>query len=137
MWLRTSLLVRPCLVVAVFASILVAAPASSADQGSVQIVAIAPAFCRVTALVNAPGLAGGAFGRGLYACNTVNAAQITAQVSNLDGATLRLGGDDIAVSATGLATFSPQQLASLSDLHVVNGRPPARSPIVELTITPQ
>jgi hypothetical protein len=130
-----SLSARPCLVLAAVASLCVAAPAASADQGAVQIVAVAPAFCRVTAMPHAPTLANGAFG--VRACNTVNEAQITARVSNLDGAALRFGSTDIAVSASGLATFSPQQLATLSDLRVVGARPAVTAPIVELTITPQ
>ena len=140
MSLRTSLPPKPCVVMAAaLVAVAAAAPASSADQGSVEIVAIAPAFCRVTATTPVPALASGVFGTVRRTCNTVNEAQITAQVSNLDGATLRLAGADIAVSASGAATLSPAQLDGLSDLHVVNARPAApRAPVaVELTITPQ
>ena len=137
MWLRTSLPDRPCIVMAAVVSILVVAPASSADQGSVQIVAIAPAFCRVSAA--APTLAPPSRAVDPRACNTVNDAQITARVSNLDGAKLELDGADIAVAANGMATFSPLQLATLSELHVVGAGPvAARAPIaVELTVAPQ
>ena len=136
---RTRSTLQSCIALTTaIASAAVIAPAFGADQGSVEIVAIAPAFCRVTAMPRAPAPTFGfaAVGR---ACNTVNDAEITAQVSNLDGAALRLGGADIAVSSAGLATFSPQQLAALSDLRVVNARrADARAPIaVELTVTPQ
>ena len=118
-------------------SVAVVAPANAGDQGTVEIVAIAPAFCRVTAMAHAAALVSGGLGAALRACNTVNEAQITAQVSNLEGAVLRLGAADIAVSASGMATFTPAQLATLSDLRVVNGRAAERAPVVELTITPQ
>jgi hypothetical protein len=112
---------------AAIATLAAAAPASSADQGSVQIIAIAPAFCRVAAMPAA------------RACNTVNDAQVTVQVSNLDGAALQLDGANIAVSAHGAATLSAGQLAGLSGLRVVDARPAdLRGPVaVELTITPQ
>jgi hypothetical protein len=138
MSLRTSLLSRPCIVMAAaLVSMAEVAPAFSADQGSVLIVAIAPALCRVTTAPRPPALTGVTFISATRACNTVNEAQITAQVSNLDGAALRLGADDIAVSANGMATFSPAQLSMLSDLHVVNGRVAERAPLLELTVTPQ
>jgi hypothetical protein len=139
---RTRSTLKSCgVMAAAIASVSAVAPAVSADQGSLEIVAIAPAFCRVSAIPRTPAatfqtVGFAAVGR---ACNTVNDAQITARVSNLDGATLQLGGADIAVSATGAATFSPQQLAALSNLHVVDARPgDARAQVaVELTITPQ
>ena len=79
------------------------------------------------------------FGAVRRTCNTVNDAQITAQVSNLDGGLLRLGSADIAVSASGAATLSAEQLADLSGLHLVNARSAdARAPVaIEFTITPQ
>jgi hypothetical protein len=122
-----------CLAVTASASFVGVGPAFSADQGSVQIMAIAPAFCRIAAR---PYGDVGTVGR---ACNTVNDARITARVSNLDGASLELDGVNIAVSANGMATLSAQQLAGLADLHVANARPVnARAPIaVELTVTPQ
>jgi hypothetical protein len=126
---------------AAIASFACAAPALAADQGSVEILAIAPAFCRVTSISQAPASADGnaAFGTVRRACNTVNDARITAQVSNLDSGALRLGHNEVALSASGAATLSPEQLADLSDLHLVNARPTdARAPVaVELTITPQ
>jgi hypothetical protein len=133
---------RSSIVLAVAVTLAAAvAPAIGADQGSVEIVAIAPAFCRVTTPpppLGSPNESA-VFATARRACNTVNDAQITAKVSNLDGATLRLGPTDVAVSADGAATFSPEQLAALSDLHIVNARrTDARAPVaVELTITPQ
>ena len=108
-------------------SLAVAGSASCADQGSVQIVAIAPAVCRITATPAA------------RACNTVNDAQVTVQVSNLDGAALQLDGANLAVSATGAATLSAAQLAGLPGLRLVDARPAElHGPVaVELTITPQ
>ena len=105
-----------------------AGSASGADQGSVQIVAIAPAFCRLTAAPHASAA---------RLCNTASDVQVSVQVSNLDRAALQLDGADILVSANGVATLSPQQLAALSDLRVVNGRPAEPAAVVELTITPQ
>src|ERR1700733_15569489 len=96
---RTRSTLRYCVVLATaVASVGAIAPAFGADQGSVGVVAIAPAFCRVTAIPRTPAPTFGfaAIGR---ACNTVNDAQVTAQVSNLDGAALQLGGADIAVSS--------------------------------------
>jgi hypothetical protein len=139
---RTRLTLRSCIAPAIIiASIVPIAPAYAADQGSVQIVAIAPAFCRVMSPprpLASPDVSP-VSGTAHRACNTVNEAQITAQVSNLDGAVLRLGGANVAVSANGVVTFSAEQLAAISDLHVVNERPgEARAQIaVELTITPQ
>lgn len=137
MSLRTSMPTRPCLVMAAAVSILTVAPAASADQGAIAIVAIAPAFCRVNAISPAPIKASPALGTSRRACNTVNDALITLQVSNLDGAALQLDGANIAVSATGAATLSPAQLAGLSDLRVVSGRGLRQQVAINLMITPQ
>jgi hypothetical protein len=107
-----------------------AGSASSADQGSVEIVAIAPAVCRITA---PPPASSGRL------CNTASGVQVSVQVSNLNGAALQLDGADIAVSASGAATLSPAQLAGLSGLRLADGaRGDLGPPVaVELTVTPQ
>ncbi len=138
---RTRSARRCCIALAISASFAAVAPALSADQGSVEILAIAPAFCRITSMPPTPAPVGGVadFGAARRACNTVNDAQITAQVSNLAGGLLRLGSTDIAVSASGAVTLSAAQLADLSDLHLVTAKSAgAQAPVaVEFTITPQ
>ena len=114
------------------------APAFGGDRGSIQIVATAPAFCHAAPVSDHPlALLGatsiGAIGR---SCNMAEDVQVTAHVTNLNGGTLQIGGQDVVLGPNGQAMLSTAQLAQAADwglIHAVRANPDA--PVtLELTI---
>jgi hypothetical protein len=117
-----------------------ASPTFSGDRGSIQIVAIAPAVCRIaSSALRSPALVGGRadIGSIRQACNTVGGAEVTAHISNLNGGTLQVGGQNIAIKPNGevvLPAGGPD--AATADWRLVNAKPadPGAPVTVELLI---
>jgi hypothetical protein len=115
------------------------APAFGGDRGSIQIVAIAPAFCHASPLSDhAPALLGGATAIGAIgrSCNMAEDVQVTAHISNLNGGALQIGGQDVVVGPNGQALLSAAQLAQAADWSLVHAAPanPDAPVTLELTI---
>jgi hypothetical protein len=140
---KTRSMLRLWLPAVLCAAGLASAPAFGGDRGSIQIVAVAPAFCHAAPLSDrvsghAPALLGGmtpigALGR---TCNMAEDVQVTAHVSNLNGGTLQIGGQNVAVGPGGQALLSAAQLAQAADWGLVHAAPadPAAPVTLELTI---
>jgi hypothetical protein len=115
------------------------APALGGDKGSIQIVALAPAYCRSTPASNrAPALLEGAAELGAIGrtCNMPEDPQVTARIANLNGGALEIGGQTVVVGPSGQVTLSTAQLAQAADWRLVRAAPadPGAPVTLELTI---
>jgi hypothetical protein len=118
-------------------AVAITTPGYCGDRGVVQIVAIAPAYCRVPSPAS-PALIGGRaeIGRIGQACNSVAGAGLTARIDNLGGGRLQIDGRDVALNSAGEVGLSADQLARTADWRLVDAaRGDADGPVtLELTI---
>ena len=135
---RTGALLRCAFTLGLIASSGLASPTFSGDRGSIQIVAIAPAYCRFASPAShPPTLIGGRadIGSLRQVCNTVDGAQVTAHISNLNGGTLQLDGQNVAIKPDGEVTL-PAGRPDTADWRLVGAKPadPNAPVTVELLI---
>jgi hypothetical protein len=137
---RISTLVRCVFTLGLIGLSGLASPTFSGDRGSIQIVAIAPASCRIASGTIRPKVlvAGGAdIGSIREVCNTVGGAQVTAHISNLNGGTLQVGGRKVAVRPNGEVDLPADRSdAATADWRLVDAKPtdPNAPVTVELLI---
>jgi hypothetical protein len=135
---RISARVRCCFTLGLIGLSGLASPAFGGDRGSIQIVAIAPAYCRIGSIHPTTLVGGGAdIGSVRQVCNTVGGAQVTAHISNLNGGTLQVGGRNIAVKPNGEVELPADRPdAATADWRLVNANPadPNAPVTVELLI---